>query len=119
MSLTFAAPSADEAELEGNGAFTPKFDRDGLVTAIVTDAPPLGSAAGLQLADACIGNDTGMTNVAAAVQTPSYALLGERPPLEHDPVYLHNIRAKRLTDITAAHVMSHLPHLSAGVAASR
>ncbi len=87
--------------------------------AIVTDAPPLGSAAVLQLADACIGNDTGMTNVAAAVQTPSYALLGERPPLEHDPVYLHNIRAKRLTDITAAHVMSHLPHLSAGVAASR
>ena len=38
MSLTFAAPSADKAELEGNGAFTPKFDRDGLVTAIVTDA---------------------------------------------------------------------------------
>lgn len=81
--------------------------------AIVTDAAPMGSAAVLQLAAACIGNDTGMTNAAAAVRTPSYAILGERPLLEHDPVYLHNIRAKRLTDITAAHVMSQLSQLTA------
>ncbi|MET3612608.1 phosphoribosyl-AMP cyclohydrolase [Rhizobium aquaticum] len=38
MSLTFAPPPSDKAELEGDGAFTPKFDRDGLVTAVVTDA---------------------------------------------------------------------------------
>lgn len=87
--------------------------------AIVTDAPPLGSAAVLQLADACIGNDTGMTNVAAAVRTPSYVLLGERPTLEHDPVYLHNIRAQRLSDITAEQVMKLLPPLSPSVAVSR
>ena len=37
MSLTFNSPSADKVALEGNGAFTPKFDRDGLVTVIVTD----------------------------------------------------------------------------------
>lgn len=38
MSLTFDTPPADKIALEGNGAFTPKFDGDGLVTAIVTDA---------------------------------------------------------------------------------
>ena len=38
MSLTFSPPPSDKAELEGDGAFTPKFDRDGLITAVVTDA---------------------------------------------------------------------------------
>lgn len=34
----FAAPSSDKAVLEEGAAFSPRFDRDGLVTAIVTDA---------------------------------------------------------------------------------
>lgn len=34
----FAPPPADKAALEGDGPFSPRFDRDGLVTAIVTDA---------------------------------------------------------------------------------
>lgn len=38
MSLTFTAPSSDKHELEGEGLFTPKFDVNGLITAIVTDA---------------------------------------------------------------------------------
>ncbi len=38
MSLTFSPPPSNKAELEGDGAFTPKFDRDGLITAVVTDA---------------------------------------------------------------------------------
>ncbi len=38
MSLTFPPPSSDKSELEAAGPFTPKFDRDGLVTAVVTDA---------------------------------------------------------------------------------
>ncbi len=38
MSLTFEAPSSDKAELEGPGAFTPRFDANGLVTAVVTDS---------------------------------------------------------------------------------
>ncbi|SMF69588.1 phosphoribosyl-AMP cyclohydrolase [Xaviernesmea oryzae] len=37
MPLTFEKPSADKAELEGAGAFTPRFDANGLVTAVVTD----------------------------------------------------------------------------------
>ncbi len=32
------APSADKAELEEGSAFTPRFDRDGLITAVVTDS---------------------------------------------------------------------------------
>ncbi len=38
MTISFAAPSADKAVLEGAGAFTPKFDANGLLTAVVTDA---------------------------------------------------------------------------------
>ncbi|MFB9950790.1 phosphoribosyl-AMP cyclohydrolase [Rhizobium puerariae] len=37
MTFTFEKPSADKAELEGAGAFTPRFDAGGLVTAVVTD----------------------------------------------------------------------------------
>lgn len=38
MTLSFDAPSRDKQALEGAGAFTPKFDQNGLVTAVVTDA---------------------------------------------------------------------------------
>ena len=34
----FPPPATAKAELEEGGVFTPRFDRDGLVTAIVTDA---------------------------------------------------------------------------------
>ncbi|CDN54166.1 Phosphoribosyl-AMP cyclohydrolase [Neorhizobium galegae bv. officinalis bv. officinalis str. HAMBI 1141] len=37
MTLSFDQPSADKTELEGAGAFTPRFDQNGLVTAVVTD----------------------------------------------------------------------------------
>jgi phosphoribosyl-AMP cyclohydrolase len=37
MPLSFDQPSADKTELEGAGAFTPRFDQNGLVTAVVTD----------------------------------------------------------------------------------
>ncbi|WP_117191104.1 phosphoribosyl-AMP cyclohydrolase [Rhizobium terrae] len=37
MPISFEKPSADKAELEGAGAFTPRFDVNGLMTAVVTD----------------------------------------------------------------------------------
>ena len=37
MSISFEKPSADKGEIEGSGAFTPRFDGNGLVTAVVTD----------------------------------------------------------------------------------
>ncbi|RRS04372.1 lipopolysaccharide heptosyltransferase family protein [Aquabacterium soli] len=71
--------------------------RHGLAS--VTDAPVLGSAAALRVADACVGNDTGMVNVAAAVGRPSYVIIGSRPWLNQDPENMHNIRARQLSDI--------------------
>ncbi len=38
MTLSFPEPSADKTVLEDAGDFTPKFDRNGLLTAVVTDA---------------------------------------------------------------------------------
>lgn len=76
--------------------------------AIVTDESVLGSAAALAIADACVGNDTGMTNVAAAVGTHSFALIGDRPPLDHDPIYMHNVRAAHLSEVTVDQVMALL-----------
>ena len=38
MAVAFDPPPADKHALEGAGPFTPKFDANGLVTAVVTDA---------------------------------------------------------------------------------
>jgi phosphoribosyl-AMP cyclohydrolase len=38
MPLTFKEPASDKTVLEGAGDFTPRFDADGLITTIVTDA---------------------------------------------------------------------------------
>lgn len=84
-------------------AQVPKADHHAL--SIITDAPVLGSAAALRLADVCVGNDTGMINVAAAVGTNSYVLIGPRGTLNQDPELMHNVRAAKLADITVDRVM--------------
>ena len=38
MTIPFAEPSADKAVLEEGAAFSPKFDANGLITAVVADA---------------------------------------------------------------------------------
>jgi phosphoribosyl-AMP cyclohydrolase len=38
MTITFAEPSRDKAALEEGAAFSPKFDANGLITAVVADA---------------------------------------------------------------------------------
>lgn len=38
MTIAFSEPSADKAVLEEGAAFSPRFDAQGLITAIVTDA---------------------------------------------------------------------------------
>jgi len=38
MSISFDSPSSDKSELEAGSAFTPRFDDNGLITAVVTDA---------------------------------------------------------------------------------
>ena len=73
---------------------------------IITDAPVLGSAAALRVADVCVGNDTGMINVAAAVGRPSYVLIGARGTLDQDPERMHNVRAASLSDISVNQVLN-------------
>lgn len=81
-------------------------ERSGLLT--LTDCSVAESTAALSLAQACVGNDTGATNIAAAVGTPTWVLLGPRPPLEHDPQTLRLIQAPRLLDISPEQVMTLL-----------
>lgn len=38
MAMNFSPPAQDKAVLEEGTEFTPRFDKDGLITAIVTDA---------------------------------------------------------------------------------
>jgi len=73
------------------------------VTAI-TDGTVSETVAAMSLAQSCIGNDTGATNIAAAVATPTFVLLGPRPDLEHDPETMRLIKAPQLLDITPAEV---------------
>jgi heptosyltransferase-2 len=68
------------------------------VTAL-TDGTVSETVAAMSLARCCAGNDTGGCNIAAAVATPTFVILGPRPVLEHDPATLHMIQAPRLADI--------------------
>lgn len=72
--------------------------------ATMTDGSVADSVAALALARSCIGNDTGAVNIAAAVGTHAFIVLGPRPPLEHDPVHVHLLQAAQLSDIAAAQV---------------
>jgi heptosyltransferase-2 len=70
----------------------------------VTDGTVADTVAAMSLAQTCIGNDTGAANIAAAVGTQTWVLLGPRPPLEHDPQTLHMVAAPRLEAIRPADV---------------
>jgi heptosyltransferase-2 len=74
----------------------------------MTDSSVAESVAALSLAQSCVGNDTGAVNIAAAVGTHAFVVLGPRPPLEHDPEHLHLLQAARLSDISAADVEARL-----------
>lgn len=68
----------------------------------------LESAAVLSCSALCIGNDTGMVNIAAAVGRPTYVLLGNRPVLDHDPL-IHSLTAPSLAKLTVDTVWQALP----------
>lgn len=76
----------------------------------------LKSAAALKFCDFCVGNDTGMLNVAAAVNVPSLGLFGATLPLQHDPL-LQGISGPNMDSISVQDVVQHLtsfiPSLSA------
>ena len=72
--------------------------------AVLTDGSVADSVAALSLAQSCIGNDTGAVQIAAAVGTPTFVVLGPRPPLEHDPQTMRLVQAPSLQDIRPADV---------------
>lgn len=74
-------------------------------------APPsvLDSAAIARQCTACIGNDTGMVNVAAACEVTTVILMGNRPTLGHDPA----LRALTAPSVTAIKVDDALRALTA------
>lgn len=115
LASQLAAQGGSVILLGGPGEKTLATDIHAQVTAKVqhrvhpiTDAPVMGSAALLKLSDACVGNDTGMVNVAAAVACPTWVLMGDRRPLEHDPKHLHNVLAPSLQAITVQQIISAL-----------
>jgi heptosyltransferase-2 len=65
----------------------------------ITTGTVAETVAAMSLVQTCIGNDTGATNIAAAMGTPAFVLLGPRPPLEHDPVSMHLLQAASLAEI--------------------
>lgn len=86
----------------------------------VTEGSVAETVAAMSLAHVCVGNDTGAANIAAAVGTPTWVILGPRPPLEHDSQTLRTLVAPRLEDITpgdvVAKVLGSLPTASAPAA---
>ncbi len=72
----------------------------------------LQSAAILSVCDFCVGNDTGILNVSAAVECACLGLFGATRPLTHDP-QLHAIEGEGMEAIEAHHVLARLALLAA------
>lgn len=75
------------------------------------------SAALLRQCQFCLGNDTGVLNMAVANGVPSLGLFGATPPLAHDPL-LHALVGEGMAAIAVDQVLQRLVALRApGVAA--
>lgn len=72
----------------------------------------LKSAAALKACDFCIGNDTGILNVAVACDVPALGLFGSTRPLTHDPL-LHAIHGQGMSDISVVAVVDRLTDVNA------
>jgi heptosyltransferase-2 len=75
------------------------------------------SASLLAASSVCIGNDTGATNLAAAVACPTLCVLGERPVLAHDPL-IKCLCAPSLAQLDVDAVVAALPRALLGAAAA-
>lgn len=79
---------------------------------IITDTPILESAAAVKYTDVCIGNDTGLCQIAAACDCLCYVIMGPRPTLDHDPIQ-HYVVSDKLLNITTEQVINQLRELPA------
>jgi heptosyltransferase II len=76
----------------------------------------LVSAAGLRNCDRCIGNDTGVLNMAAACGLPTWGLFGASPPLHHDPL-LQAVTGTSMDAISVDSVLAALQRMPVAPAA--
>ncbi|GIZ52565.1 glycosyltransferase family 9 protein [Noviherbaspirillum aridicola] len=77
---------------------------------VMCQSSVLKSAAALSLCDYCIGNDTGILNIAAAVNVHALGLFGTTRPLGHDPL-LQGIAGNGMENITVDAVWQRLREL--------
>lgn len=77
---------------------------------VMCQSSVLKSAAALKITDFCIGNDTGILNVAVACDVPALGLFGNTRPLTHDPL-LHAIHGVGMAKISVAGVVNRLIEL--------
>ena len=101
-------PEADDAEAILRAV--PAGLRDAVLA--LAERSVLASAAALAVSDFCIGNDTGMLNVGAAVECSCLGLFGATRPLTHDP-QLFAIEGDSMDLIEAGHVLARLALLGA------
>lgn len=74
---------------------------------MMTDVPILQSAAALKCSDVCIGNDTGLCQIAVACDCLCYVIMGPRPTLDHDPLQ-HYVLCDQLLNITTDQILAQL-----------
>lgn len=70
------------------------------------------SAAALRQCDFCVGNDTGVLNMAAANEVPTLGMFGTTPPLAHDPL-VSGIEGEGMAAIHVKAVLAQLVSLGA------
>jgi heptosyltransferase-2 len=80
---------------------------------VLTPPSILDSAAIAANCCCCIGNDTGMVNVAAACGIPVVLLIGHRPPLCHDPA-IYSVKAPSVAAISLTDVLDALAAMHKG-----
>jgi heptosyltransferase-2 len=79
---------------------------------VMCQSSVLKSAAALKNCDFCVGNDTGILNVAVAVDVPALGLFGTTLPLAHDPL-MHGVAGRTMDDISVETVVNHLGKMGA------
>ncbi len=78
----------------------------------VTQSSIQFSAAILRHCDFCLGNDTGVLNMAVANDIPALGLFGSTPPLTHDPL-MHALQAPNMEAITVEAILVKLEEIRA------
>ncbi|MGL4667314.1 MAG: glycosyltransferase family 9 protein [Saezia sp.] len=79
---------------------------------VMTDTPLLESAAAIKYTNACIGNDTGVSQMASACDRLSFVIIGPRATIDHDPKQ-HYVVSDKLSSITVQQIINQLESLQA------